>query len=211
MTILCALDYNIPMKKRRGFLLLEVLICLVLLVLISAILIGVFLNFRNLMAKLHYRNTAYSLMRDIIEFGEADIVLLDCNFAYEYKPAKDVYESTCTSKFPLCTSTAVPAGECCMDPFIFLDDIKAKNLVPEKHPDSVKMKYWSTVSRRLPDGTKLPCADAEETNCRQYFTIHVSTEWIDRGQKNQVELSVAPVSYAMTQGFSLQVKDFWEE
>lgn len=192
--------------------LLEVLICLVLLVMISGVLIRTFVNFQGLTAKLHYRNTAYNLMRDAMEFGEADIVLSNCAYTYAYNPAKDAYESectTCSSSLPECSSTKF-AEDCCIDPFKFLEDIKARKLVPEQHPNSVKIRYWSTVSQSMPDGTKLPC-DESGTACRQYFTIHVGAEWTDRGKQNTVELSSAPIAYGMTQGLSLRLKEFWEE
>lgn len=141
--------------KKRGFTLIEILVASLLLVTGIAMLTSVYLGFLALIARLHYRNTAYNLLRDVVEFAETEYVQAGCQFEYKHNPATDKYESTC-----LAPGTVCPAGTsdptCCADPFSLMGDIKAKKYVPKSDPNLVIMTYRAEVDSALPDGTPMP-------------------------------------------------------
>ncbi|HNQ50364.1 MAG TPA: hypothetical protein PLP56_07085 [Candidatus Omnitrophota bacterium] len=194
--------------KNKGVLLLEVLVAAILLLLGAGFIALASQNFTRLVHSLHYRNIALSLLRDVVEFGESDFVLSHCKFEYAYQPAVQKYESVYTGSAPLCGSTI--DGTCCVDPFEKLGDILEKKYVPESDPLSVRMVYEGLTSETLPDGTALPC-DETKTACKKYYSIRVTIFWTEAGRPMHEELLVAPVGFAMTQGLSLDLQDFWEE
>lgn len=188
---------------------MEILIAAILLLLGAGFIALASQNFTRLVHSLHYRNIALSLLRDVVEFGESDFVLSQCKFEYAYQPLTKKYESVYTGTEPLCGSTIT--GECCVDPFERLGDILVKGYVPKTDPESVRMVYEGVTSYTLPDGTELPCYDEDKTACRKYYTIRVKIFWTEDGRQCEEELIVAPVGFAMTQGLTLDLQDFWEE
>jgi Tfp pilus assembly protein PilE len=76
---------------RRGFLLMELLISIIILLIGAGFIFGAYYNFSNLVSHLHYRSVALNLLRNAVEFGEADFVLSKCEFVYEYDPVNKRY------------------------------------------------------------------------------------------------------------------------
>lgn len=150
------------MMKKKGFTFIEILVASLLLITGIAMLTSVYLGFMGLIAKLHYRNTAYNLLRNVVEFAETEYVTAGCRFEYRYNPAAHHrrYESRCTSPTPctICNPTVPRPADatCCSNPFSLLGDIKTRNYVPKTDPDSVVMIYEAQTENTMPDGFTLP-------------------------------------------------------
>jgi len=194
--------------KQKGILLFEILVAAMLLVLGAGFITLASQNFTRLVYSLHYRNIAISLLRDVVEFGEANFVSSQCKFEYAYNSAAKKYGSIYTGTIPLCGSTN--NSTCCVNPFECLGDILEKGYVPKENPQSVRIVYEGLTTNQLPDGTNLPC-DSSGTACKKYYTIRVKIYWSEVNRQCKEELLVAPVGFAMTQGLSLDLQDFWEE
>lgn len=142
--------YTILMAQRRGFTFIEIIVSSLLLITGIAILISVYLGFLNLITKLHYRNVAYNLLRDVVEYAETEYVTAGCTCEYKYNNSSGKYGSECVG-----TNCANPFS---LDPFSSPDgkvDIKTKGYVPKSDPDSVVITYEAQTKDTMPDGSSL--------------------------------------------------------